>query len=100
MFARGRGSVRALYYTVLYILCKMLTSSNLTLLYHLMINLSSHDNSNHHMMNIIYLVKSETFVSLYAYMAYDQSKELSHSMCTRNSLNLETEFLKPKYYIF
>ena len=80
---------------------KTLTSPNLTLLYHLMINLlSSHDNSHHHMMNIIYLVKSETFVSLYAYMTYDQSKELSHSMCIWNSLNLETKFLKPKYYIF
>ena len=37
MFARGRGSVRALYYTVLYVLCKTLTSPNLTLLYHHMI---------------------------------------------------------------
>ena len=65
MFACGRGSVRALYYTVLYVIYKTLTSPNFTLLYHLMINLlSSHDNSHHHMMNIIYLVKSETFVSL------------------------------------
>ena len=101
MFARGRGYVRALYYTVLYVLCKTLTSPNLTLLYHLMINLlSSHDNSHHHMMNIIYLVKSEAFFSLYAYMTYDQSKELSHSMCIWISLNLETTFLKPKYYIY
>ena len=46
-----------LYYTALYVLCKTLTSPNLILLYHLMIKLlSSHDNSHHHMMNIIYLV--------------------------------------------
>ena len=54
-----------LYYTTLYVLCKTLTSPNLTLRYHLMINLlSSHDNSHHHMMNIIYLVKEWDFLPL------------------------------------
>ena len=62
MFARGRGSVRALYYTVLYVLCKTSMSPNLTLLYHHMINLiSAHDKPHHHMTDIIYLVTEWDF---------------------------------------
>ena len=50
MFARGRGFVRVLYYTVVYVLCK---NFNVT---YFDITLSSHDKPHHHMMNIIYLV--------------------------------------------
>ena len=45
MFARGRGSVCVLYYTVLYVLCK-----NINVTY-FDITLSSHDKPHHHMMN-------------------------------------------------
>ena len=76
-------------------------SPNLTLLYHHMINLiSSHDKPHHHMMNNIFGYRVRLLFPSYAYMTYDQSKELSHSMCIRNSLNLEIPFLKPKYYIY
>ena len=41
------------------------------------------------------------FNSLYAYIAYDESKEPSHSMCIWNSLNLENTFSQTKLlYLF
>ena len=58
---------------------------------------SSHDKLHHHNM---FGYRVRFAFPFYAYMTYDQSKELSHSMCTRNTLNLETKFRKPKYYIF
>ena len=66
MFACGRGSVCALYYTVLYVLWKTSMLPKLTLLYHHMINLlSSYDKPHHHMMNIIYLVTQWDFCFLF-----------------------------------
>ena len=95
----------SVYFTIQFFVffTKLLLSPKLTSLYHRMINLlSSHDKPHHHMMNIIQIYGYRVRFSFpfYTYMTYDQSKELSHSKCTRNSLNLETKFLKPKYYIF
>ena len=65
----------------------------MTLLYHHMINvLSSHDKTHYHVMYIICLVIEWDIRIPLCYMTYDQSNGLSHSICIRNSLDLETTF--------
>ena len=83
------------------VLCKTSMSSNLTLLYHHMINLTSHGNSHHHMMNIIQFGYRVRFSIPFMPTQRMVSQKDLHIVCASGTHSiLKTPFLKPNYYIY